>query len=597
MSYIARAIKQNDYEALNRISQIQRPQHNLVYLRTLDRHRTIKPRPLSDEYKLGINIVKFALNKFAPSQTVNIIQDGYRRSDGSDEAAEINFLNTDLPKHDLIRDQHYERALRVTSKLFKPSKVLKPVAFPDLRYYPWTLSTSAEAPYTLKQKWKDHVKEKHALEINEDSRLNFHNLYDEIFVKNRALIHQIKHKDPKFFEANGTPKPYYWHSLHTRAHLVQADEEDKNRAVFGTPKLLLMAENMFIWPLQKEYLNREVDSPLLWGYETFKGGWNRIWNKIYSNTKPSSYLGVDWSGFDRKALHTVIDDVHNIWKSYFTFEEGYEPTNEYPTYQHPNLVKTKLENLWNWMTYSIKHTPILAASDRLYQWQWNGIASGFQQTQLLDSFVNTIMILTCLSALGIDIENKDFIILVQGDDSLISMPERIFDLYGRSFLDLLAKEALRRFNATLSTEKSTFSDNLNDIEVLSYSNRYGTAYRNECYLLAQLLHPERPTRKLGALASAAVGIAMASMGQSKLVYNICYDIWNHIVNTLGHDPTPTNLNRWMGEEFALRIEGKTFPSLLEIQGQQFFQDKLRTEKECQKLWPSDPNQEFYFLRR
>jgi len=597
MAYIARAIKQNDYSALNAITSLQPPQHNLVFIRNLGRDKTIKPRPLSDEFKLGLNIVKTALNKFADRETINTVKHGYRRSDGSDEAAEINFLNTDLPKHDLVRDSHYERALRVTRLLFKPSKVLKPVAFPDLRYYPWTLSTSAEAPYSMKEKWRQHVNEKHALEINENSRLNFHNLYDEIFVKNRTLIHQIKHRDPKFFTPDGTPKPYYWHSLHTRAHLVQSTEQDKNRAVFGTPKLLLMAENMFIWPLQKEYLNREVDSPLLWGYETFKGGWNRIWNKIYSKSRPRSFLGIDWSGFDRKALHEVIDDVHIMWKSYFDFSNGYEPTNEYPTYQHPDLVETKLNNLWEWMTWSIKFTPILAPSDRLYRWKWNGIASGYQQTQLMDSFVNTIMVLTCLSALGINIESKEFIILVQGDDSLVSMPERIYEIYGRRFLDLLAKEALTRFNATLSTEKSTFSNSLNDIEVLGYSNHDGTAYRNEAYLLAQLLHPERPTRKLGALASAAVGIAMASMGQSKLVYQVCYDVWNHIVNDLKIDPKPTNLTRWMGEEFSLRIEGKSFPTMEELKDQQQFIGKQRTEQECQKLWPSDPSQEFYFLRR
>jgi len=357
-----------------------------------------------------------------------------------------------------------------------------------------------------------------------------------------------------------------------------------------------MAENMFLWPLQKEYLNRNVDSPLLWGYETFKGGWKRIWNKIYSTTRPQSFLGIDWKGFDRKALHEVIDDVHLIWKSYFDFKNGYEPTNEYPTHQHPEQVEQKLENLWEWMTYSIKHTPILAASNRLYRWKWNGIASGYQQTQLLDSFVNTIMVLTCLSALGINIESKDFLIFVQGDDSLVSLPERIYRQYGKKFLEALALEAEKRFNATLSPEKSTFSDSLNDIEVLGYSNKYGIAYRNEEYLLAQLLYPERPTRKLGALASAAVGIAMASMGQSDLVYNVCYDVWNHIVNDLSQSPRPVNLVKWLGEEFSLYISGKTFPTREELREQQEFFNKTRSQSENQKLWPSDPSEEFHFLR-
>jgi hypothetical protein len=594
MSYLARSIRQNDYSSLNAITTLAVPQHNLTLIRTIGRERTIQPRPTSDEYTLGTGIVKTALKKFATDEVRDKVINGFRRSDGSNLAAEINFLNSDLPKHTLVRDSHYLRALRVTAKLFKPSRILKPVAFPDLRYYPWTLSTSAEAPFTMKQKWKDHVKAKHSLGLTTEARLNFHNLYNEIFEKNRYLIHDIKVKDKKFFTPAGTPIPYYWHSLHTRAHLVQSDEEDKNRAVFGTPKLLLMAENMFLWPLQKEYLNHKVESPLLWGYETFKGGWKKLWNNIYSRANPHTFIGIDWSGFDRKALFEVIDDVHDIWKSYFTFDEGYEPTNEYPDSQTPDT-KEKINNLWTWMTYSIKHTPILAPSDRLYKFNWNGIASGYQQTQLMDSFVNTIMILTCLSQLGINIESDKFILFVQGDDSLIALPERMFTIYGKHFLTMIANEALKRFNATLSTEKSTISDNLNDIEVLSYSNRYGIAYRNEEYLLAQLLHPERPTRKLGALASAAVGIAMASMGQSKLVYQVCFDTWDYIVNTLGHTPRPINLTRWMTEDLSLYITGSTFPSMTELKDQQEFTNKTRTYAEQQRLWPSDPKEEFFFL--
>jgi hypothetical protein len=45
--------------------------------------------------------------------------------------------------------------------------------------------------------------------------------------------------------------------------MVKSDKPDKIRAVFGVPKLLLMVENMFIWNIQKEYLNKGKGS-LLW---------------------------------------------------------------------------------------------------------------------------------------------------------------------------------------------------------------------------------------------------------------------------------------------------------------------------------------------
>jgi len=565
---------------------------NLRYYHAIDTLQT-KTRPLSEEFLLANDIVKKAIHKFAPDELKHKVFNGYRRSDGSDQAAEKNFLQADLPYRPVTKDEHYQRALRVTEKLFRPSQKLRPVSFPDLRYYPWTLPTSAEAPFTIKQRWKEHTKAKHSLGITDDPRLNFHNLYNEIFIKNRDLVHLIKHKEPKFFSSNGEPIPYYWHSLHTRAHLVKETDPDKNRAVFGTPKLLLMTENMFLWPLQKEYLNRKIESPLLWGFETFKGGWNKLYNSINTKGSHKTYLGIDWRGFDRRAKFEVIDDVHNIWRSYFDFDKGYEPTNLYP---NAETSESKIQNLWSWMTYSVKYTPIRAISGNFYQFTHSGIASGYQQTQLLDSFVNTIMILTCLSSLGINIEAEEFILYVQGDDSLVCFYERIFDIFGNYFLTMLAEKAKFYFDAELNVEKSTISNTLNGIEVLSYKNRNGIAYRDEAELLAQLLYPERSYRTLGATASAAVGIAMASMGNSKILYKICYDIWNHIINDLKAPPKPTNLTRWMNEVVNIRISGKEFPSLLEIKDQQFFWNKERTQADKQRLWPSDQSQEFYFLR-
>jgi len=595
MQFFAHSNQLNDYNQ-DVIPTSFKTRHNLRSFGYLRYNKASKPRPTSEEFLFASKIIKKAIYKYAPPNFADAIINNYRRSDGTDEAAEINFLKADLPEFKHVNDLHYQKALRVTERLFRPSKKLKPVAFPDLRYYPWTLPTSAEAPFTVKQKYKDHIKDKHSLGLVPDPRTNFHNLYNEIFIKNRLLIHKIKSFDSKFFHPDGTPKPYYFHSLHTRAHLVRKDELDKNRAVFGTPKLLLMAENMFLWPLQKEYLNNETKHPLLWGFETFKGGWKRLHHEIFSNFKPNTFLGIDWSGFDRRALFSVIDDVHKIWKSYFTFNEGYEPTSHYPE-SRSQTSPSKIENLWNWMTYSIKFTPIRAASNRLYQFTWNGIASGYQQTQLLDSFVNTIMILTCLSSLGVNIESDSFFIKVQGDDSIVAISEHIYRIYGKHFLVMIRDEAFRRFNAELNPGKSQISNHLNDIEVLSYKNRFGTAYRDNAQLLAQLLYPERSYRTLSATASACIGIAMASMGTSKIVYDICFDAWNHIMNDLKTQPAIMQLNWLFASPESTTIDNSRFPSFEEIKDQQYFWNKERTESQKQHLWPSDQTKEFYFLRR
>jgi len=500
------------------------------------------------------------------------------------------------------RDFHYRRAIRVVTKLFRPSRILKPISFPDLRFYPWNLSVSAEAPFTIQKKWQDQVRQRQAEGEDIDGKLTFHNLYNEIFDLNRTLIHQIKDKNPGFCEPNGTPKPYWFSTLHARAHLVRQDKEDKIRAVFGVPKLLLMAENMFIWNLQKEYLNEKVKSPMLWGFETFKGGWNRLRYRLREG-RNNSFISGDWSGFDRYALFEVIDDVHQIWREYFTFDDGYEPTMSesnppgtrlgYPdTYTNPQ----RLQNLWDWMTYSIKHTPIRGFSGNMYQWKYNGIASGFQQTQLLDSFVNAIMLLTCLSSLGVNIESDEFVLFLQGDDNVVSFPERLLEVHGIEFIRRLANEAKRRFNGELSDDKTTFGTTTDQLEVLSYRNNSGIAYRAEAELLAHLLYPER-SRTLDATASACIGIAYASMGCSRQVYNACKDAFDFLTLELKKKPDIEWLRKFFSvrgipsEEVSLRANH--FPTFEDCFAQNF-ELGGRSERQKQHLWPTKPRGRYGF---
>jgi len=546
-------------------------------------------------------IVRKAIHMECPPALAEEAIHGYRRADGTDEQAEVDFHKTDQPYHPVPRDYHYRRALRVCEKLFRPSKRLLPISFPDLRYYPWTLNVSAEAPFTGSKKWDTHLRQQQSEGRVENARPTFHNLYNEIFHQNRYHIHKIKNGLAPFWDKEHEPQPYLYSTLHTRAHLTRTGKPDKNRAVFGVPKLLLMAENMFIWPLQKEYLNKNVDSPMLWGFETFKGGWMKLWNKL-SKRHFNGVISSDWSGFDHRALHEVIDDVHTMWRSWFDFNLGYEPSkSDTHDYSKTETKEWKIQNLWDWMTNAVKHTPILGQSGTFYQWLFNGIASGYQQTQLLDSFVNAIYILTCLSALGINIEADDFAIYVQGDDNLSVFAERVLHSNKEVFISNLATQAKQRFNAVLSTSKTTYGTSLNEVEILSYKNTNGIAYRDESELLAKLLYPERP-RTYGALASASIGIASAAMGNSQYVYNTCRNVFNFIVNDLGIEPAtdPNEKAHIATHKSAIveltQLKKITFPSFDETFSLNF-DYSTRTDADKQRLWPTKPTGNgFHFLR-
>lgn len=488
-------------------------------------------------------MIKRAMKSFIPR---SIIKETLlkRRSDFSDAALTRDFMSFEQPIIHLDRDYHYRRALRVCEKLFRPSQTLRPVHFPDLRYFPATLSVSACAPWTYQHHVKKLLLEKQRDGENTDSRCSYHNLYNEIFTHNRLLIHQIKDGASPFWSPSGDPIPYEFTTVFARSHVVNHDEEDKIRAVFGVPKLLLHAELHFIWPLTEQYINQRVDSPLLWGYETFNGGWRKLLADIdKKHVKYSTALGLDWSQFDKRALHEVVDDIHSIWRSWFDFENGYVPTNFYP---NSKTDPERIERLWRWMTHSVKSTPIALPDGKVYTWTRNGIASGFQQTQLLGSFMNTIMLLTILSAANINIESKNFYLRVLGDDSLILLSEHIPEHELENFLITLATISQKRFNCKLNVKKSKIGHSINDINVLSYSHKNGIAYREESDLLSHLYFPER-SFEIRTLPSSCVGIAYATMGSSKRVYNVCNDVFNYSMKWLKRRRLTPRTNTMMKE--------------------------------------------------
>jgi len=570
-----------------------------------------------------------------------------RRSENSDDALIEDFKSFEFPTHVIPKDEHFWKAVNIITRDFRPHRMLHPISFPDLRYYPWHLATSAEAPWTLPtyklyytgRNFDDEATVSKLTETkgipitNKGQGLNvksylllkwhkglinntatsFHNLYNEIFEHNRTFVHLIKnpqevnpHKKHgtrglwQPWNKKGEPVPYFWSTLHARAHVVAEDEPDKIRAVFGAPKLLLMVENMFIWNLQRTYLNQH-GGRLLWGREVMRGGWKKLYSEIIHNGSPNTFLAIDWSQWDKRMTFELIDVVHMIWRSYFDFSM-YEPTSFYPN-ASPSKGEDSIENLWTWMCHAIKHTPILLPNGELWKWNHSGFGSGYQQTQLMDSFGNGIVILTVLSSLGIRIDSERFWYRIQGDDSLISFWERVLDIYGPSFYPMVAESALYYFNAKLNIKKSLVSRRLSDMSVLGYFNRYGMPWRTDEDLLRHLLFPERAQAGMATISSA-IGLAYANCGHSDRFHKLCEDIVKQLEN---HEFITTEERRkvkinWMQRAHMIdTIDGDSFytseiPDRLALRALAFTQYK-RSEAECERIWPTkeDSKGGFFFL--
>jgi len=574
--------------------------------------------------------LKNRAEKFFPEDMITLVLTA-RRPKETPELIEKSFEKFEVPKHFIVRDEHFENGIRWTRENGKPNRTLHPVAFPDLRYYPWNLPPNAEAPWNIKgyrfkptfrnidgesenpklqtkveSKWSftlrdsistdDYLKIKHSLGLITDSVPSFHNLYNEIFVRNRLLIHEIKHLNPKFWNQDGTPTTYFWNTVHIKTTVVNEGDDDKIRIVFGAPKLILQAENMFLWPLQATYLNSETGF-MLWGREIIRGGWKKVETELSHYGCTHGVLCIDWSSWDKRFSFELQTEIDHIWRSYYVFTK-YEPTSLYPDAK-PN--PTEIENLWNWKCHATKHTPSVLPDGSLASWNYSGYGSGYQGTQLTDSFGNAIVTTTCVSSMGIDIFSPSFYSKFQGDDAFVRFLLWIMQIYGKTFLPVFSKAAEFYFGHVLSVEKSKALQTLEQASMLSYENKHGLPFRTEIDLLQHLFFP-RHSRTWEQLAGSVLGLAYANAGISRRFHALCEYIWNKIVHEKQRTPivTRSEITRIsMGNPTTftfIELETKQFPSFLKLASLVQIHTP-RSESDKQHLWPTHegPAGKFYFL--
>jgi len=207
------------------------------------------------------------------------------------------------------------------------------------------------------------------------------------------------------------------------------------------------------------------------------------------------------------------------------------------------------------------------------------------------------MLLTCLSALGVDINSKRFWARFQGDDSICAFHEQMYRIYGPSFLIQLSATAMYYFNAKLSVTKTQFSDSPNGISVLSYFNSYGIPFRTDEDLLSHLFFPER-YQDFGQLAASAMGLAYANCGHSERFHALCEYIFIKIVKEKGKEPDYDALN-WMVRTGMFptiaTLEGVEFPSITTIRAQVYVHEPTAASSKARQ-WPTanSPKGRFYF---
>jgi len=561
-----------------------------------------RPNPEYEQYVFD------AFSTYVPPVISEQVFNGYRLSDATADGVITNYMLGNQPYCKHIDDEHFQHAASVVKTILSPFKSnpdkLKPVHFVDTAKYPWNMTSNAGYPFNTQGQYLEILRKRKEA----DSALNQDEPYPEIFSEDinhkvdtsgmrdlwfehgrawrfvntthpnkgnmfniafhycRSFAHKIKDTfiPPNLNPNSGFNMPYVFPNLaYAKPSIVAASAVDKVRMIFGVCWLLLMIECMFYWPHAHRLM--KYGSALLWKYETINGGLQNIAFEIYAAPYAGTFLSFDWSQFDRRVLFSLIDYVFSVWRTYYDFSK-YMPTKFYPD---ADADPKRIESLWNWMIYMIKHAPDVLPNGDAYVRLFNSLPSGAFHTQLLDSWINALMTLTILSALGFRV-TPEMIAKFLGDDSFVmlyvSIPESMIPEFNEAF----KQEAVKRFNAKIS-EKNQINDRFArdhkpGIKILGYQLYHSMPWRDEVELLTHLVYTWRGYT-LPQLKSRCVGLAYANFNMSKVVYRVA----KHIHDKLDAADVPYSKMPWR-EAFAPSDPYMTeaipdhFPSRLECIG-------------------------------
>jgi hypothetical protein len=513
------------------------------------------------------DIVTHAIAMYSCLFTLTMIQNvlyGYRRAKADPANAEMFFNLYDVPHHKIIKDEHYYKALDIVTEWFRPISPIHPVHFTDLRWYPWNVHTNAERPFNTDKDLKRQLQRRKELGLIDNARVSFANCYDAMFTYIRRYVHDVK---------EGRSVHLHAITMHQKPALTHVSKPEKVRSVFGVPKTLIFIEAMFFWPLFSSYHVHQT-TPLLWGYETLNGGWNRLnseYRSRFNSFRP--VFNLDWSMFDMYFYFDMWTDIRQRVKTYFCFCGRYHPTRTYP---EARTDPTRLHRLWDFIGHAYQNTNCVSPLGRLIKRVFAGMPSGIFCTQFYDSFYNAVMVTTILLALGHTVTHDHFI-KVMGDDVLFGLLSMLPTDQWADFLVAFSLEAKCRFNSRLSPDKCGVSPSIHGAEVLSYGNWNGYPTRDPEQLLAQLLHPKTLRDTKSRLMARSIGIYIASAGNHR-VRTICKHIYDDL-KSQGFEPSRRAFTKLFDPELSnawfLDFDLSHFPT--------------ETEAMCRLLRPSSRN--------
>jgi hypothetical protein len=543
--------------------------------------------------------LRYVFRSYLTSDEYDTIVNGYKRTSLDPETITEDFFSGDIPDHpqpqDLKSQLAIQGALTDLYDAWKPPIPAQPCHLYDIQWhYPFKWQVNAEYPFSVVKSFLklrkpfsyfyDYATKSWLKYVNPADMLRRFGpepspaMLDSVtpakfgYMKNLifSFVHSWQHIIKSRFTSHAGLKDTEYINLrfifpmllHIKTAVVKSDAANKLRSIWGVSKLWIISEAMLYWEYIAWIKTNPGITPMLWGYETFTGGWFRLYRDLYVPGESVSYITIDWSRFDKRARFWLITLIFGVTRSFLDFNNGYVPTKDYPT---SPTAPDKLQALWEWTVEAFFNSPIILPDGTIWKRLFAGIPSGLFITQLMDSWVNYVMICAILRYTGYD--PKQCIIKVQGDDSLIRLYFQIPYSEHNNFLLQMQQVAEHLFGTIISFEKSEIRNSLNGVEVLSYRNTDGLPYRDLIKMLAQFYHTKAKDPTPEITMAQAIGFAYAACGTDYRVHKLLSEVYQYYKDQ-GFKPNPAGIQLTFGDSPDrpyYPIELDHFPDQNEVQ--------------------------------
>lgn len=299
-----------------------------------------------------------------------------------------------------------------------------------------------------------------------------------------------------------------------RSHIGSVGE-NKVRPVWAYPVAAVWAEGRIAGPLIRELTSQNIGHHTAYGMEMMKGGMAWVHDqalRINAKRPGTKWCMTDFSSFDSTVPAWLIKDCFDILKQKIDFskETQLDGSIKDVNPKHGLRMFKKLQS------YFI-NTTIRNPDGKRFR-KDHGIPSGSMFTNVIDTMVNMIVSRTLYLETFGTLPTFD---LYFGDDALAA-----FDNKTIINMNDLSYNATLLFGMTISTKKSFYTENIQNIHFLGYYNNLGTPFKPDEELLASLVFPQYIHEDWAYVVSRSLGCLLASAGNSSNIFQACRGVYN-----------------------------------------------------------------------